>query len=311
MIKPIGFLVYPGFNLLDLSGPLVAMDTPQRLSGQRSYELSVVSANGGAVRSSSGVEVFSVAYTGQPFDTFVVVGGNLSVDPVLFAIAREAAASARRVASVCTGAFILAAAGLLDDRPATTHWSRAAELQRRYPRIKVDGDRIFTRDEAIWTSAGITAGIDLALALIEDDLGIEASQAAARQLVVYHRRHGGQSQYSTLLDLSPPSERINKALCFAREHLDEDLSVDRLAEVACLSRRQFDRAFVAEAGQTPAKAIERLRAEAAKARIETGGQSLEAIARAVGFGDPERMRRACIRLFGLPPQALKRKSRVL
>jgi transcriptional regulator GlxA family with amidase domain len=211
--------------------------------------------------------------------------------------------------SVCSGAFALAAAGLLDDRRATTHWRMAAQLQRRYPRIKVQSDHIFIHDGPVWTSAGISAGIDLALALIEEDLGVDVARAVARELVVYHRRPGGQSQFSALLELDPASSRIARALSYAREHLHEMLDVDRLAEVAHLSRRQFDRAFAAETGQTPAKAIEKLRAEAARPRVEAGDESLEGIARAVGFADPERMRRAFIRVFGQPPQSVRRSGR--
>jgi transcriptional regulator GlxA family with amidase domain len=222
---------------------------------------------------------------------------------------RAAAGRADRVASVCTGAFLLAAAGLLDGRRATTHWRAGSQLQAQHPAIRVDPDRIFVRDGSIWTSAGITAGIDLALEMIQEDLGPAVSRAAARQLVVYHRRPGGQSQFSALLDLEPQSGRIRQALHFARDHLHEKLPVERLAEAARLSPRQFGRAFLAETGQTPAKAIERLRAEAARPRVEDGGESLEAIARAVGFADPERLRQSFIRAFGQPPQALRRAAR--
>jgi transcriptional regulator GlxA family with amidase domain len=246
-------------------------------------------------------------------DTLIVVGGpgtrSAANSPALTRFVRDAAGRCRRVASVCTGAFILAASGLLDGRAATTHWRYAASLQRRYPAIRVNGERIFIRDGPVWTSAGVSAGIDLALALIEEDLGPEVSRSVARDLVVYHRRPGGQSQFSALLDLDPPSDRMRRALSFAREHLHENLPVERLAEAACLSPRQFGRAFLAETGQTPAKAIERLRAEAARARIETRGEPIEAVARAVGFSDPERMRRAFLRAFGHPPQAIRRAAR--
>ena len=185
----------------------------------------------------------------------------------------------------------------------------AAQLQRRYPHVQVQSDHIFIHDGPVWTSAGISSGIDLALALIEEDLGVEVSPAVARELVVYHRRPGGQSQFSALLELDPASSRIARALSYAREHLHETLDVDRLAEVAHLSRRQFDRAFAAETGQTPAKAVEKLRAEAARPRVESGDESLEQVARAVGFADPERMRRAFIRVFGQPPQSVRRGGR--
>jgi transcriptional regulator GlxA family with amidase domain len=184
-------------------------------------------------------------------------------------------------------------------------------MQRLHPRVQVSSDRIYIQDGPIWTSAGISAGIDLALALIEADLGTPIARAVARELVVYHRRPGGQSQFTSLLEMDPPSSRISSALVYAREHLHEELGVERLAEVACLSRRQFDRAFAAETGQTPAKAVEKLRVETARLRVEEGGESLEAIARAVGFADTERMRRAFIRVFGQPPQAIRRAGREL
>ena len=227
------------------------------------------------------------------------------------ALVTTVALRARRIASVCTGAFMLAAAGLLDGRRATTHWRFAARLQAAYPAIQVDADRIFVRDGSVWSSAGITAGIDLALALIEEDLGAAIAKAVAREMVVYYRRPGGQSQFSTLLDLTPRSARIHQALTFAREHLCEPLPVERLAEAARLSLRQFGRAFVTETGQRPAKAVERLRAETARPLVEDSNESLEEIARAVGFVDPERMRQSFIRAFGQPPQALRRAARAL
>ena len=195
-------------------------------------------------------------------------------------------------------AFLLAAAGLLDQRRATTHWRYAAELQRRYPAIRIDADRIFVREDDIRTSAGITAGIDLALAMIEEDCGIEVSKAIARDLVVYHRRSGGQSQFSALLELEPPPGRIRDALAFARTHLGERLSVEQLADAARISPAgEFARQFAAETGETPGRAVERLRCEAALPRIEGTSEPLDQIALQVGFGDMERMRRVRLR-FG-------------
>jgi transcriptional regulator GlxA family with amidase domain len=178
-----------------------------------------------------------------------------------------------------------------------------------YLEVKVDGDRIYTHDGSVWTSAGITAGIDLALALIEDDLGAEISAEVARMLVVYQRRSGGQSQFSNLLELDADSDRIKAALLFARENMADKLSVETLAKVAGLGARQFGRAFQTETGETPAKAIERMRAEVARIRIETTNDPVEEIAQEVGFSDPERMRRAFVRLFGHPPQGLRRVAR--
>jgi transcriptional regulator GlxA family with amidase domain len=312
MVSSIGFLVYPGFNLLVLAGPLGVFETAGRTSQPPVYSLHVLSESGGLVASSSGVEVATGALASCSPDTLIVVGGGgvhqaLS-SSVLVAYIREAA-SRRRLASVCSGAFLLARAGVLGGRRATTHWRHAARLQREFPQVRVDADRIFVCDGTVWSSAGITAGIDLALALIEDDLGASVARAVARNLVVYYRRPGGQSQFSTLQALDPPSDRLRQALAYAREHLHEPLPVERLADVACLSPRQFTRTFVAETGVTPAKAVERLRAEAARARIEESREPLEQVARGVGFSDTERMRRAFLRLFGHPPQALRRAAR--
>lgn len=311
-MREIGFLIHPGFQLLDLSGPLAAFEVAGRIAGEP-YKIRTLSCSGGLIASSSGLEIVSEPVREATFDTFVIVGGNGCLEPESAAELSELtlyyAARARRLASVCTGAFVLAHAGLLDDRHATTHWKHASLLQRLFPKIKVHGDRIFTQDGSVWTSAGVCAGIDLAFALIEDDLGLEIARATARNLVVYHRRPGGQSQFSSLLDLDPESNRIRDALSFAREHLHEKLPVERLAEVACLSPRQFGRAVFAETGETPAKVVERLRAEVARERVESSPEPLEVIANQVGFVDPERMRRAFIRLFRQTPQEVRRNAR--
>jgi transcriptional regulator GlxA family with amidase domain len=230
--------------------------------------------------------------------------------PELIALLQRGFAQSRRVASICTGAFILAQAGLLDGRRATTHWHFARELQQRFPRIKVEEDRIYIVDGSVWTSAGMTACIDLALALVEADLGVAVSRAVARKLVIYHRRSGGQSQFSALLELEPKSDRIQDALGYAKKNLHRRLSVDKLADVANLSPRQFSRAFLAETGYSPARAVERLRVESARILIEEGGQSVERVAQQAGFSDPERMRRAFHRALGRPPQSLKQSGRL-
>ena len=211
-----------------------------------------------------------------------------------------------RVASVCSGAYVLAEAGLLNGKRATTHWGRTPDFVRRYPKVKLEPDQIFTRDGNVWTSAGITAGIDLALAMVTEDHGEAIAQATARQLVLYHRRSGGQSQFSSLLELKAPNGRFGALLSWARENLDAPLMVEDLADRAGMSARHFARAFAAETGSTPSKAIERLRIEAARERVQSSREAIELVAEATGFGDPERMRRAFIRAFGQPPQALDR-----
>jgi transcriptional regulator GlxA family with amidase domain len=214
-----------------------------------------------------------------------------------------------RVASVCSGAFILAEAGLLDGRRATTHWRRTKQFLSAYPQVKLEPDRIFIRDGNIWSSAGISAGIDLALAMAAEDFGDEVAQETARQLVLYHRRSGGQSQFSSLLELKAPSGRFGALLSWAREHLDAPLTVEDLAEQAGMSSRHFARAFIAETGTTPSKAVERLRIEVARQRVQSSGEAIEQVAQSTGFRDPERMRRAFIRAFGQPPQSLRRAAR--
>jgi transcriptional regulator GlxA family with amidase domain len=208
--------------------------------------------------------------------------------------------------SVCTGAFLLASAGLLEGRRATTHWRYASLLQRQHPGTRVEADHIFVKDGSVWSSAGVTTGIDLSLALIEEDLGVDISRAVAKDLVMYHRRPGGQSQFSEMLDLEPSSARIARALAYAREHLANRLSVETLADAASMSTRHFGRAFRAETGETPARAIERLRVEAARVRVESGTEPLELVGAMVGFADPETMRRAFVRIYGVPPQAIRR-----
>jgi transcriptional regulator GlxA family with amidase domain len=204
----------------------------------------------------------------------------------------------------------LAEAGILDGRRATTHWGHARELQARYPKIKVEPDRIFIGDRNVWTSAGMTAAIDLALALVEADLGADIARSVAKILVVYHRRAGGQSQHSSLLELEPKSDRIQSVLTYAKRHLDAPLTVEELSEVAHLSPRQFSRAFTNETGQSPAKAVENLRVEAARLAIEEGWRNIDEIAQMTGFGDRERMRRAFLRALGQPPQVFRRNARL-
>ena len=268
----------------------------------------------GAVASSAGVLIEAKALASAPaLDTLVVAGGEGTYeaihDAAILDFVRATAKTCRRVASVCSGAFILAEAGLLDGRRATTHWSRSQQFAKRYPKVRLEPDRIFVRDGSVWSSAGITAGIDLALALIADDLGEDVARRTAQQLVVYRRRPGGQSQFSALLEMEQPDGRFGPLLGWARERLGEQLTVERLADRAGMSPRNFARRFAEETGVTPARAMERLRVEAARERVEGGSASIDAIAAQTGFVDPERMRRAFLRAFGQPPQALRRAAR--
>ena len=303
----VDFLVYPGFNVLSLS-ELTVLEFANIAAGGQAYEVTLVSEGGGPVRSSIGVVVETAAVEDAVGDTLVIAAGTgmPTPSPSLVGLLRRAPEHYRRVVATCTGAFLLAEAGLLDGRRATTHWLYARDLAVRFPKVKVDEDRIFIGDGPVWTSAGATAGIDLALALVEQDLGVEIGRSVAKNLVVYHRRSGGQSQFSELSKLEPKSDRIQKALTYARRHLQTPLSVTQLAEAANLSPRQFSRAFQSETGQSPAKAVERIRVEAARLMMEQSRHPIEVVARETGFADRDRMRRAFLRAFGQPPQAIRR-----
>ncbi len=309
MPRTIAFLIFPEFQILDAAGPLAAFELADKLAPD-TYRLTVLSPAGGTVASSSGVCWHSepLAEAGA-IDTLILAGGtgtrDLRACPQTRAFLQHRHESVRRLASVCSGAYLLAEAGLLDGRRATTHWARSRDFARRYPAVRLESDRIYIADGKIWTSAGISAGIDLALALIAEDLGEEAARTVARHLVVYHRRPGGQTQHSALLEMEAPGHRFAGLLDHIRCHLDGDLSVETLADRAAMSPRNFARVFRAELGLTPAKAVEKLRAEAARAALESGGPGLQEIARRFGFGDPERMRRAFLRCFGQTPNALR------
>lgn len=310
MTARIGLVVFPGFQVLDLA-VLTVFEAANLIHQPAHYEVAVISHSGGMVRSSSGIDVATRAICEGKYDTLVIAGATILEDPepALIESLRKASPATRRIASTCTGAFILAEAGMLDERRATTHWALARELQSRYPRIKVDEDKIFIKDGPVWTSAGMTACLDLAVALVEADLGIELAKAVARKLVIYHRRSGGQSQFSALSELEPNSDRVREALRFAREHLHESLSVEQLAEHVHWSPRHFSRMFQAQTGMAPAKAIEKLRLETARAMIEDGHSSIAKIAAITGFGDEERMRRAFIRTLGQPPKSFVHQAR--
>jgi transcriptional regulator GlxA family with amidase domain len=315
MKHKITFFVHPQFELLDLSGPCSAFNIVNELHDGH-YDFNIVSAAGGSIIDRAGLSINTERFSNVGGnETILVVGGPTAhlyeLDSATKALLFESARHANRVASVCTGAFHLAAAGLLDGRRATTHWRYAGILQTYYPMVEVNIDRIFIKSGNIWTSAGVTAGIDLALALIEDDFGSAVAKSVARDLVVYHRRLGGQSQFSAMLDITPSSGRVRDALCYARDHLSEPLSVERLAEVACVSLRQFNRIFLNATGTTPVKVIERLRLEVARPRIEETSESLEKIATDVGFGTAEKMCRSCMNVFGRTPQELRRTARKL
>jgi transcriptional regulator GlxA family with amidase domain len=310
-MQRIGFVVQPGFQMIGLAAQAV-FEYSNRVAGKAVYEIRVLSEAGGPVRSSLGVVIQTERFSGRAFDTLIVLGTE---DPAqsstsgLLNFVRRGLKLSRRVTSICTGAFVLAEAGLLDGRRATTHWYYAQDLRRRFPNVKIEDDPIFIIDGPVWTSAGATAGLDLALAMVEKDLGAEAARSVAKKLVMHHRRAGGQSQHSELLALSPKSDRIQNALSYAEKNLASSLSVDKLAAVANLSPRQFSRAFQAETGQSPAKAVEKLRLEAARLMIEQSHHPIDVVARETGFADRRRMREAFLRSFGQPPQVFRRNAR--
>jgi transcriptional regulator GlxA family with amidase domain len=307
----VGLVVYPNFQSLALAVASV-FEYANLLRGEAVYEFSIVSEHGGPIASSQGFSVQSEPLAKEGYDTLIVAGDNECRLPsaALVDYLREAPRHSRRIASICTGAFVLAAAGLLEGKRATTHWFHARDFQKQYPNVQLEEDRIFVVDGQVWTSAGMSAGVDLALAIVENDFGLDTSRMVARKLVLYQRRGGGQSQFSALLEMGARSDRVQMALTFASENLASDLSVERLAEAARLSPRQFSRVFREETGQSPAKAVERLRVEAARLMMETTRHPIEVVARETGFGDRERMRQAFLRAFGQPPQTIQRASGV-
>lgn len=309
-MQRVGLIVFPNYSLISFAA-ISVFELANVLTDTPVYDLHILSETGGQIRTSVGVSVETEPFLITDFDT-LIVGGGMTVEPstpALLDFLRQAPSRCRRVAAICVGAFVLAEAGLLDHRRATTHWFYAREMQARFAKVKVEEDRIFINDGPIWTSAGMTAGIDLALAMVEADLGAEAARSIAKKMVLYHRRAGGQSQFSTLLELQPKSDRIQNALSFAKRNLHTALTVGQLANAAHLSPRQFSRAFHAETGQSPAKAIEHLRLEAARLMMEQSRHPIDTVAQQTGFADRDRMRRAFLRAFGQPPQVIRRNAR--
>ncbi len=306
----VGFVAHPRFQIMGLAAAS-AFELANTSAEEPLYGIRVLSEHAGPIASSLGMPIETRALSRQKLDTLIVTGllHPAPSSPGLIRQVRRAAQSTRRIASVCTGAFILGEAGLLDGRRVTTHWIHARKLQAQFPDAHVEEDRIFIIDGALWTSAGMSAGIDLALGMIEKDFGADLARTVAQKLVVYHRRAGGQSQHSALLELDTKTDRIQSAMSYARSNLRAPLTVEELADAAHLSPRQFSRAFRAETGQSPAKAVEHLRVEAARVLIEQSRHSIDEVAAQTGFADPERMRRAFLRAFGQPPQAIRRNAR--
>jgi transcriptional regulator GlxA family with amidase domain len=311
----IEFLAFDNLQLLDVAGPLQAFATANdlaRLARQPiPYALHVVAGDGGLVRSSAGLTLGASPLPAPdgPLDTLIVAGGYgvdaACKDEALVAWLKIRAARARRLCSVCSGALLLAAAGLLAGRRAATHWSRCDQLRRRHQDVRVENDPIYVRDGHIWTSAGVTTGIDLALALIEDDLGRPTALEVARQLVVFLKRPGGQAQFSTMLRLQAADEHFEALNAWIGENLNADLSVPSLADKAGMSERTFARRYKQATGLSPARAIERLRVEAAQRRLCETGEPIKRIAAHCGFGGEETMRRSFRRIARASPQEFR------
>jgi transcriptional regulator GlxA family with amidase domain len=307
LMRRVVIVIFPGVQALDVIGPAEVLRAASLLRAP-GYDVTIAAPQQGPIQSSTAALVpdARLEECGGPIDTLIVAGGNgtrrAEEDDDLVGWLREAAPRARRVASVCTGAFLLARAGLLDGRRATTHWASCAELARRYPAVTVEPDPIFVRDGNVATSAGVTAGMDLALALVEEDLGREVALEAARWLVVFLKRPGGQAQFSAQL-AAQTAERapLRELQAWIPDHLEEDLSVPALARRACMSERNFARAFRRETGMTPGAYVETARVERARMALESGDLPVEAIARQAGFGTVETLRRSFRRRVGVSP----------
>jgi transcriptional regulator GlxA family with amidase domain len=311
-VRVIDVLTYPAVQLLDVTGPVQVFASANDLvadsGGERPYLLRVVAQGGKGATASAGVTLVAGPLTqgGKALDTLLVAGGEgaaaATENPVLVDWVRQRAAQARRAASVCTGAFLLAAAGVLDGRRAATHWKYCARLAERFPSIRVEPDPIFVCDGPVWTSAGVTAGIDLALALVEEDLGLSVALAVARYLVVFLKRPGGQAQFSAALASQAAEDKFGALHDWINSHLADDLSLAVLADQAGMSERSFSRHYAEATGQTRARAIERLRLEAARRLLSDSRTPVKRIAQRCGFGSEETLRRSFLRLLDVTPQ---------
>jgi len=313
--RRIDILAFPDVQLLDVSGPLQVFASANELSlasgASAPYTARVIATAAGEIQSTAGLGLFAqpLPAADQATDTLIIAGGRgvhpASKDAAQVAWVRERASQCRRVASVCTGAFLLAAAGLLDERRAVTHWAHCEQLGHRYPAVRVDPAPIFIRDGSVWTSAGVTAGIDLALALVEDDLGRALALDVARELVVFLKRPGGQAQFSATLSLQKTGNRFGDLHAWIAENMSAELSIATLAERAGMSERSFVRHYRAQTGVTPARAIDQLRLEAARRLLGDTSFPVKRVAARCGFGSEETMRRSFLRSTGVTPQAYR------
>jgi len=317
--RTVEVLAYPDVQLLDVTGPLQvfasANDFTSRAGEAQPYAIRLVAPSGLSVYASAGVALVAepLPPVEASVDTLIVAGGEgvdtAALNAVLMDWLRERTKRARRTAAICTGAFLLAACGVLDGRRATTHWLHCAELARRYPAVHVESDPIFVRDDSVWTSAGVTAGIDLALALVEEDLGRTMALAVARYLVVFLKRPGGQAQFSEALSLQAAEDQFGALHDWVSKHLAEDLSLPVLAAQAGMSERSFSRHYAESTGLTPARAVERLRVEGARRLLLDTRLPVKRISQRCGFGSEETMRRSFLRLLSATPQDYRARFR--
>ena len=311
-VRTLVFVVYPGITALDLVGP------NEVLGASGGYDITIAALEAGPVETTRGPGIVAERSIGSvrgPIDTLIVVGGDGAIaaakNEALVGAVAALAARSRRVASVCTGSFILAAAGLLAGKRATTHWVSCDHLAQKHPEVIVDPEPIFVRDGNVWTSAGVTAGMDLALAMVSEDLGQDVALKVARRLVMYVQRPGGQSQFSTQLEHQATRDPLRELQAWIAEHPDADHSVERLAARVAMSPRNFARVFRSEVGCTPAVYVERTRVEVARRLLETTALTVDEISRAAGFGTAETFRRAFARRVGASPTEYRDRFRPL
>lgn len=312
MPKIIHVLAFENVQVLDVTGPLQVFASANDLARQRGlplpYALNVIATQAGPVMTSAGLALLAepLPAIDQPCDTLVIAGGwgvyGVAEDPTLVQWVRDKSRHTRRMASVCTGAFLLAASGLLDGCRVATHWTRCEELARKFPALTVEANPIFIQQGAVWTSAGVTAGIDLCLALLEDDLGRAIALEVARHLVVFLKRPGGQSQFSVTLSLQKSDSRFAELHAWIADNLTLDLSIATLAAQAGMSERSFVRHYRTETGQTPARAVELIRVENARRQLADSTTSIKRIAMQCGFGCEETLRRSFLRALSVTPQ---------
>ncbi|KJH86935.1 AraC family transcriptional regulator [Pseudomonas fluorescens] len=311
--KSVHVLAFANVQVLDVTGPLQVFASANDLArGQglpAPYAPTVVAAGGGAVMSSAGLALMAEPLPNESSDTLLIAGGwgvyEAAEDPALVAWVKHQGMRSRRVASVCTGAFLLAASGWLDGRRVATHWTRCEQLARQHPKLQVEPNPIFIQDGPVWTSAGVTAGIDLALALVEEDLGRTMALEVARHLVVFLKRPGGQSQFSATLALQKRGGRFDRLHAWIAENLTRDLGLSSLAAEAGMSERSFVRHYRAETGQTPARAVELIRVETARRLLADSAVPVKRVALQCGFGSEETLRRSFLRAVGVTPQAYR------